>query len=198
MREVELKAVVDDVEQRRKMVEGAGATLSYDGRLRDQRFDLESRALAGRDEVLRVRRYESGSGTQTYLDWKGPTEIEDVYKVREEISTMVDDYTALTGTLSKIGFVITREIDRQITQYELDGATIRFETYPRMDTLIEVEGEPDAIEAAITALQMVRGQFTSERLADFVARFEQRTGVQAAVSDRELEGDYSLRKTELR
>ena len=143
MREVELKAVVDDVERRRKLLEGAGATLSFEGRLRDQRFDVDSRVLAGRDEVLRVRRYESRSGTQTYLDWKGPTEVEDVYKVREETSTMVDDYIALTGILSKIGFVITREIDRQVTQYELDGATIRFEIYPRMDTLVEVEGEPD-------------------------------------------------------
>ena len=65
MREVELKAVVDDVERRRKLLEGVGATLSFEGRLRDRRFDVEARALAGRDEVLRVRRYESRSGTQT-------------------------------------------------------------------------------------------------------------------------------------
>jgi hypothetical protein len=78
------------------------------------------------------------------------------------------------------------EIDRDIAQYELGAATIRFETYPRMDVLVEVEGEPDAIEKAIEALGMLRGEFTSERLPSFVSRFEKRTGVKAAVSDKEL------------
>ena len=85
------------------------------------------------------------------------------------------------------------EIDREIAQYELGGATIRFESYPRMDVLVEVEGEPDSIEQAIEALGMSRGQFNSDRLANFVARFEQRTGVRAAICQRELDGDYSFR-----
>ena len=40
------------------------------------------------------------------------------------------------------------EIERVISQYELDGAIVRFEEYPRMDVLVEVEGGPDAICAA--------------------------------------------------
>jgi hypothetical protein len=43
---------------------------------------------------------------------------------------------------------------------------------------------------------MLRGEFTTERLAAFVERFEQRTGVQAAISERELLGDYDLRESE--
>jgi predicted adenylyl cyclase CyaB len=198
MREVELKAVVDDLARRRAMLEGGGGKLTYEGRLRDTRYDLESRALSAADEVLRVRRYESRQGTSTFLDWKGPTETKDVYKVREEISTGVEDYAALSSILANLGLVVAREIDREIAQYELGTATIRFETYPRMDTLVEVEGEPEAIESAIDALGMARGEFTSERLADFVARFERRTGVQAAVSDREFAGDYGLRNVEVR
>jgi len=62
-----------------------------------------------------------------------------------------------------------------------------------MDVLVEVEGEPGAIEATIEALGLPRGTFTNERLADFVEHFEQRTGVRAAVSDRELGDDYGLR-----
>jgi predicted adenylyl cyclase CyaB len=198
MREVELKAVVDDLGRRRAMLGRAGGKLTYEGRLRDTRYDLESRALSAADEVLRVRRYESRQGTSTFLDWKGPTETKDVYKVREEISTGVEDYAALTSILANLGLIVAREIDREIAQYELGTATIRFETYPRMDTLVEVEGEPEAIESAIDALGMARGEFTSERLADFVGRFERRTGVQAAVSDREFAGDYGLRNVEVR
>jgi predicted adenylyl cyclase CyaB len=186
MREVELKAVVDDLAARRKQLEKAGAKLTYEGRLVDKRYDIESRELTDRDEVVRVRRYESSGTRKTYFDWKGPTETQGVYKIREEISTLVDDFAALEQILDKIGFIVAMEIDREIVQYELGGATIRFETYPRMDLLVEVEGEPDVIEQAIEALGMARGEFTSERLPSFVTRFEQRTGVRAAVSDREL------------
>jgi predicted adenylyl cyclase CyaB len=188
MREVELKAVVDDLAGTRKRLEKAGARFAFEGKLFDGRYDVESRELAQRDEVLRVRRYEAPGSSKTYFEWKGPTETQDVYKIREEVSTLVEDFGAISQILEKLGFLVTMEIERDIAQYELGGATIRFESYPRMDILVEVEGEPDSIEQAIEAMGMARGQFTSDRLATFVARFEQRTGVLAALCDRELRG----------
>jgi len=196
MREFELKAVVRDLPSARGQLEKAGASLAYEGRLLDQRYDFESRELAQRDEVLRVRRYENGASARTYLDWKGPTEMQGAYKIREEISTPVSDFPALEQIFARLGFEITMEVDRQIAQYELGGATIRFETYPRMDVLVEVEGEPETIELAIEALGMARGEFTSDRLSSFVERFERRTGVRAAICDRELGGDYRFRRSE--
>lgn len=196
MREVELKAVVDDLTATRKRLEKAGAKLSFEGRLSDRRYDVESREITQRDEVLRVRRYEAPGSSKTYLDWKGPTETQDVYKVREEVSTLVGDAEALEQILARLGFIAAMEIDREIAQYTLGGATIRFETYPRMDVLVEVEGEPDTIEQAIEALGMARGQFNSDRLPTFIDRFEQRTGVRAAICDREMEGDYRFRAGE--
>ena len=193
MREVELKAVVDDLAGRRKVLELAGARLSFEGRLSDRRYDVESQELAGRDEVLRVRRYVTPTSSKASFDWKGPTETQAVYKIREEISTLVEDFDALEQILARLGFIVAMEIDRDIAQYELGGATIRFETYPRMDVLVEVEGEPDFIERAIEALGIPRGLFNSDRLPTFVGRFEQRTGVRAAICDRELEGDYTFR-----
>lgn len=196
MFEVELKAVVDDLDLRRKRIEAAGGELIFDGRLSDRRYDTPERELAQRDEVLRVRQYESPDSVQTHVDWKGPTDAEGAYKVREEISTVVQDFRGLSSILEKLGYGVTREIDRQIVQYRLAGATVRFEVYPRMDMLVEVEGEPPIIEEAIAALGMMRGEFTTERLAAFVDRFEQRTGVRAAISNRELLGDYELRNSE--
>jgi predicted adenylyl cyclase CyaB len=196
MLEVELKAVVVDLAAARKQLETAGAKLTYEGRLLDRRYDIESRELADRDVVLRVRRYESGESTRTYLDWKGPTATQNGYKVREEISTQVDDFVATEQILDRVGFVVTMEVDREIAQYELGDATIRFETYPRMDVLVEVEGTPDAIEQAIAALGMSRGEFTSERLLSFVTRFERRTGVRSALCDRELTGDSQFRRAD--
>ena len=193
MLEVELKAVVDDLAERKRKVEAAGASLSFEGKISDRRYDFASHELTGRDEVLRTRRYQSRGPTRTYLDWKGPAEMRDGYKMREEITVPVEDFDSLEKILEKLGLQLTWEIDREIAQYQLAGAVIRFETYPRMDVLVEVEGEPDAIESAIEAMGLPRGMFTSERLPDFVESFEHRTGVRAAISDRELKEDYSFR-----
>jgi predicted adenylyl cyclase CyaB len=185
MREVELKAVVDDLADRRRRVELAGGSLSFEGRISDRRYDLSSRQLSARDEVLRMRTYQSEAFTKTFLDWKGPTEIQDVYKVREELTTPVD-FESLEKIIEKLGFQLIGEIDRQIAEYQLRSATVRFEIYPRMDTLLEVEGEPAAIEEVIALIGMPRGLFSSHRLADFVDGFERRTGVKAALCDSEL------------
>jgi predicted adenylyl cyclase CyaB len=193
MREVELKAVVDDLAERRRKLEEAGGLLSFEGKLSDRRYDFASGQLSSRDEVLRIRRYVGAASTKTYLDWKGPTEFRDVYKVREEIATPVEDFDSLQQILLRLGLELTSEIDRDIAQYELGGATIRFESYARMDALVEVEGEPATIENAIEALGLPRGTFSNQRLADFVAAFEHRTGVRAAISDREFADDCSHR-----
>jgi hypothetical protein len=54
---------------------------------------------------------------------------------------------------------------------------------------VEVEGTPDGIERAIGALGLPREGFTSERLPEFVRRFESRTSTRAALSNGEMRGD---------
>ena len=114
MREVELKAVIDDMALRRQRIEAAGAQLSYEGGLSDKRYDLASRELAMRDEVLRVRCYEGPGSGKVLLDWKGPTEMKDGYKIREEVSTSIDDLNALSKILENLGYIVTLAIDREI------------------------------------------------------------------------------------
>ena len=183
MDEVELKSVVDDIVSRRAAVEAAGATLVFTGKLEDRRYDTPDLALTGRDHVLRVRIYRDGiEAPRAELDWKGPTRRENGYKTRAEIETGVHDADALVDILHHLGYRVTIAVDREITQYDLGGTMIRFEHYPRMDDLVEVEGSPEQIERAISILGMPRDGFTTDRLPDFVARFEQRTGHSAAVS----------------
>lgn len=192
MREVELKGQLlteEAVRAARARLEAAGATLVYEGVLEDRRYDTPDRALALADHVLRLRVYRDGA-LRTSLDFKGPTTYVDGFKVRDEHSVRADDPDALARVLEALGYVVTREIDRVIAQYALDGATVRFERYPRMDTLVEVEGEPAAIERAIDSLGMPRDAFTTERLPDFVLKYEARTGTRAAICTRELDGDY--------
>ena len=192
MLEVEVKSVVDDVERCRAAVERAGATLVFTGRLEDRRWDTYDRALAAKDHVLRVRVYRGDGVPRAELDWKGPTQRDRGYKLREELGTSVVDPDALVQILEHLGYEVSIAIDREIAQYDLGGTMIRFERYPRMDDLVEVEGTPEQIERAIGVLGLAREGFTTDRLPDFVRRYEERTGARAAISDAELAGDTSF------
>jgi predicted adenylyl cyclase CyaB len=182
MLEVELKSVVDDIRARRSVVEAAGGKLIYEGRLLDSRYDLPDRSMTLRDHVLRLRIYETGDSRKGSLDWKGETRYDGGFKLRDELSTSTDDPDELATILERLGFQVISEIDRQIAQYELAGATVRFEQYPEMDQLVEIEGTPAQIEEAIALTGLPRPGFTSERLLEFVVRYEARTGRRAVLS----------------
>lgn len=191
MIETELKALVPELASARRRVESAGGRMTFSGRLEDRRYDRSDQSLAALDHVLRLRVYRDASNnvSRASLDWKGPSSTSGTYKQREELnSDVAGDPDRLAHILDRLGFVVTMQIDRQIWQYELEEAIVRFERYPRMDDLVEVEGTPEAIERAITALGLARDSFTAERLPDFVRRFEARTGQTAALSDAELAG----------
>ena len=188
-REVELKSVVRDEESCRRRAEDAGARIVFQGSLVDRRYDTTDRRLSAGDEMLRVRTYAGNDAERATLEWKGPTRVEDGYKVRNEIVANTPDASAMAAILQRLGFNVIAEIDREVVQYELERATVRFERYPRMDALVEVEGMPDDIERAIDTLGLPRAGFSADRLLAFVARFEERTGERAAINKRQLSGD---------
>lgn len=188
MREVELKAVIEDWDACRRRLERTGATLTFEGRLEDRRYDTAQRTLVARDQVLRIRVYRSSDSERAEIGWKGPTSYESGYKVREELGAVALDPDAFAQILQRLDYVVTRAIDRRIVQYELGGATVRLERYPRMDDLLEVEGTPEAIERAIVAVGIPRTAFTSDPLPLFVQRYTARTGQAAAICEAELRG----------
>jgi predicted adenylyl cyclase CyaB len=180
-RELELKAVVPDREQLRRRLREAGAELRSGGRMTDVRYD-RGEELTRRDEVLRARTYHRAEGRVEFvLAWKGPTgRSPDGYKVREEIELSAG---ADPGPLLQaLGYRPVHVIEREIEIWHLGDATARLERYPRMDVLIEVEGEPEAIERVVVASGIPRNEFTAEPLVEFVRRFEERTGAQAELA----------------
>lgn len=196
MRETELKGIVADPVDLRARLLSAGAREVFNGALSDRRYDLASRELLERDHVLRLRVYRDAAGARAVLDWKGPTRHAKGYKVREELSAPSGDGQVMALMLERLGYVVIREIDRDIEQFELGGAVLRIERYPRMDVLLEVEGTPGAIEGAIAQTGIPRADFSSERLPEFIVRYEQRTGERAAICARELSGDYRYSVTD--
>lgn len=193
MREVELKAVVPDEADARARLAAAGAVEVFAGALHDRRYDTAGRTLLARDEVLRLRVQRNGTGAHAVIEFKGPTALEGGYKVRQETGSPVADVEAVDGILRALGYEVSREIDRDIAVFAVAGASVRLERYPRMDLLVEVEGEPAAIEAAIAVLALPRASFTTESLSAFVRRFEGRTGQRAALCQRELRDDFRYR-----
>lgn len=190
MRETELKAVVPDEEVVVQRLIAAGATQVAEGRLEDRRYDYPDRRLTMRDVVLRLRVEENETGTSASLDLKGAASYEAGYKHREETSVPVGDAAQMAAILAALGYVITRAVDRDVRVMQLGQAVLRFERFARMDTLLEVEGPEEAIEAAIHATGLPRESFTVDRLYMFVQRFEARTGQRAAICDDESSGRY--------
>ncbi|MFE8601994.1 hypothetical protein [Archangium violaceum] len=178
MDEVELKSVVDDMLLRRGHVEEAGGRLRFAGTMVDRYYALEACPDRGAGR-LRVRIYQAPAGGWTELTWKGSARLERGYKVREELNTRVEDDATLREILERTGFAESECITREIAWYVFGDATLRFEQFPRMDLLVEVEGAPEAIEYAIHATGIPREQFTAEPLTEIIRRFEARTGTKA-------------------
>src|SRR5215204_1972471 len=126
MLEVELKGVVDDPDAACRRIEAAGGRVTFRGRLEDRRYDTRDGRLAARDEVLRVRVYSDDAGVRASVDWKGAGRRDAGYKVRDEITTTVGEPDELAAILQRLGLGLTGAIDRDVTQYRLGDATVRF------------------------------------------------------------------------
>ena len=181
--ELELKAVVSDPEAFRRRLRAVGAVPRFMGRMTDLRYDRAGE-LTGRDEVLRVRIFHHPEGPEAILTWKGPTtRSPDGYKSREEMELPISRAAPDPGRLlAALGYQPVHAIEREVEVYRLGEATARLETYPRMDVLLEIEGAPSAIEHAIAASGIPRSAFSAESLAEFVRRFEERSGQPAVLA----------------
>ncbi|MGE0554984.1 MAG: hypothetical protein AB7R55_16255 [Gemmatimonadales bacterium] len=188
MIELEVKAVVVDPAALLTRLETLEAEPGFRGMMRDRRYDRGT-TLRERDEVLRTRAYEGTGGRRVHVSWKGPVSVEaGGYKRRPELEYRVSE-GPVDDVFVALGYGVVEAIDRFVAYYRLRGATVRVEWYPRMDCLLEVEGEPAEIESAIGALELPRAAFSAEALPEFVIRYEARTGRRAVVSEAGLGGD---------
>jgi adenylate cyclase class IV len=184
--ELEVKARVTDVAALRRALRRAGARLEFRGRMSDRRFD-RGRELIRRDEVLRLRVYRpvGRAPAHTELAWKGAASTRrGAYRHRVELEMDVADPDAIAALLHRLRYRVTQVIDRRIEVYRLGRALLRLERYPSMDTLLEVEGPPPAIERAIAATGLARAGFLSKSLPHFVAAYRRRTGRRARLAER--------------
>lgn len=169
----------------------AGARPGFRGLMSDVRYDKDGELLA-RDEVLRLRVFHSQDGeSETILGWKGPTRVSaDGYKTRLELEYDITPRTATPEELLlALGYRRSFAIDRYVEYYHLGTADVRLEWYPRMDVLVEVEGDAQGIEAGLLTVGLPRADFTAEAIGAFAARYAERTGRPAVLAAAELAGE---------
>lgn len=182
--------MVEDPSALRRRLESAGAAPGFRGLMVDRRYDRDGGLLA-LDHVLRLRELAGpGEEPQYLVSWKGPTGVTaEGYKSRTELEYQLRALRAPPAELfEKLGYQEVQRIERYVEYYRLAGADVRLEWYPRMDVLVELEGEPEAIEAALRSIGIPREQWSADPLPLFAARYAVRTGVPAALSREELKG----------
>ncbi|MGQ0704026.1 MAG: hypothetical protein ACT4PM_12920 [Gemmatimonadales bacterium] len=169
---------------------GAGARVEFRGMMVDRRYDRDGELLA-KDHVVRLREYRSEDGSSEFrFSWKGPTGVTSQgYKSRRELEFSLRPMTPSASAedlLAALGFELFQQIDRWVEISGLASAVVRLEWYPRMDVLVEVEGDEAGIEHALRVIGLPRSAYSAEALPAFAARFGSRTGTPAALSLAEL------------
>ena len=180
MKEVELKAKIEDIESFRQVLLDHNTAHIYSGFMEDIIFDHPQLNLNRCGEKMRLRKYEQNNKTK--LQWKGPITRRKGFKEREELSVEVDSFDSLKNMLEKLGFKEKSRVKRYIELYEIEGVTFRIEKYEQMDTLVEVEGDREAIDNILNKLPLQRADFTSKTFGEFIKAFEKRTGKKAILS----------------
>lgn len=182
--------VQDPAEVRGRLL-AAGARPGFAGPMIDRRYDRDD-VLIARDEVLRLRTFVlPGATPEVRLGWKGPTGVTpEGYKVRRELEYEIGGSRAgPEELLEALGYREIHRIERYVEYYRLGETDVRLEWYPRMDVLIEIEGDQPGIEAALRATGLPRQGFSADPLRVFAERYAIRTGTPAALATRELSGD---------
>jgi len=157
----------------------------------DRRYDRDGSLLA-RDEVLRLRVFRHADGrNQAILGWKGPTGVSpEGYKARRELEfELTSAHADPEELLRALGYRQIYAVERYVEYYHIGDTDVRLEWYPRMDVLIEVEGDEAGIESALAIIGLPREAFTPEPLSLFVERYGARTGRRAVLAVAELAGD---------
>ena len=164
--ETELKFYLSGFETLRNRLPELGAdrtdpnTLEY-----NVRYETADERLRKTKCLLRLRK-----ARRTTLTFKSPPPTADSrFKTHRELEVKVDDFDALDAILQALGFHRRQVYEKWRETWQLDAATICLDTMP-YGHFLEIEGQPDAIIAAVGKL----GLSWHRRIIDtYLGMFEQ-------------------------
>ncbi len=114
-------------------------------------------SLRATGSVLRLRRVPEGG----VLTHKGPRLLEGGLKSREERETTVADADALQDILERLGLRPVFRYQKYREAYEWRGQEIVVDETP-IGTFLEIEGDPEGIRAAASALGFGPGDYVTD------------------------------------
>jgi len=134
VREVELKARVDDRERLLEMIKVAGGIFLREVVQEDYYFSHPCWDLRERDEALRIRKEGSGC----ILTFKG-SRIGKVAKVREEFEVRIEDFKSMVALMQKLGFEKAFIIKKRRSDFTMEGATVSVDSVEGLGEFVEIE-----------------------------------------------------------
>jgi adenylate cyclase class 2 len=157
-RETEVKLKVASAEAARERLRRAGAELVRERYFEDNAlFDDEAGSLHATGTVLRLRRTPRGG----LLTFKGPREIENGVKSREERETSVEDPDEVLAILRKLGYWPLFRYQKYRESWTHRGQEIEVDETP-IGVFIEIEGDTAGIHAVAKDLGFSRSDFVTE------------------------------------
>lgn len=147
-RETEVKLRVADADAVRTRLREIGAELRRERHFEDNLlFDDGEASLRSQGTVLRLRRTPHGG----VLTFKGPREMHDGVKSREERETAVADADALEGVLRGLGYRPVFRYQKYRESWSHAGQSIEIDDTP-VGTFLEIEGDAEGIHAVAALL----------------------------------------------
>jgi adenylate cyclase, class 2 len=157
-RETEIKLRVADAAGARAALKRIGAQLARERHFEDNLlFDDRLGSLREGGSVLRVRRTPRGG----VLTFKGPREVQEGIKSREERETAVDRPDALESILVGLGYRSVFRYQKYRETWTHRGQEIEVDETP-IGVFLEIEGDADGIREVAAELGYSREDFVAE------------------------------------
>jgi adenylate cyclase class 2 len=143
--ELEVKFYLSDLPALRARLEAAGAQL-FKPRVHEinLRFDTPSGDLTHGYRVLRLRQ-----DSEARLTYKGPGELVDGVRSRQELEFTVSDFETARHFLEALGYEVSVMYEKYRATYTLDGVLVTLDEMP-YGNFAEIEG-PDGASIRKTA-----------------------------------------------
>jgi len=157
-KETEVKIRIASAEAARERLGRAGAELVRVRHFEDNvLFDDKAGSLRASGTVLRLRRTPHGG----VLTFKGPREIEDGVKSREERETLVDDPDEVLAILRKLGYRPQFRYQKYRETWTHRGQEIEVDETP-IGAFLEIEGDAEGIHAVAKDLGLSPSDFVTD------------------------------------
>jgi len=148
--EVEVKFLVDDLDELRRRLVAAGAVLGaprvYE---RNVRFDTVDERLLARQALLRLRQ-----DSRVRLTYKGlpAQDVASEAKTREEIELTIEEFDRMALIFDRLGFHAVQAYEKYRTTFHLGDVEVVLDEMP-FGLFVELEGASDTgLKAAAAAL----------------------------------------------